>query len=65
MDRPFPILAVESHDLSEVHGAYDILTLTPDDLPTSRYVTDDMIEAAEVLQHATLRVIGSTRIGGL
>jgi hypothetical protein len=59
LDRPFPILAVDSHDLSEVHGAYDILTLTPDDLPTSTGVTDEMIEAAEVLQHATLEVIGS------
>lgn len=59
LDRPFPILAVESHDLSEVHGAYDILTLTPDDLPTSTDVTDEMIDAADVLQHATLKVIGS------
>jgi hypothetical protein len=59
LDRPFPILAVESHDLLEVHGAYDILTVTPDDLPTSTDVTDEMIEAAEVLQSATLKVIGS------
>jgi hypothetical protein len=59
LDRPFPILAVESHDLSEVRGAYDILTLTPDDLPTSTNVTDEMVQAAEVLQRATLRVIPS------
>jgi hypothetical protein len=59
LDRPFPILAVESQDLSEVYGAYDILTLTPDDLPTSSEVTDEMIDAAEVLQDATLKVVGS------
>lgn len=59
LDRPFPILAIESHDLSEVRGAYDILTLQPDDLPTSTDVTDEMTEAAEVLQNATLTIIGS------
>lgn len=59
LDRPFPILAVNSHDLAGVCGAYDILTLTPDDLPTSTDVTDEMLEAADVLQRATLRVIGS------
>jgi hypothetical protein len=32
LDRPFPILAVQSYDLSEVRGTYDILALTPDDL---------------------------------
>jgi hypothetical protein len=59
LDRPFPILAVETHDLSEVRGAYDILALTPDDLPTSTDITDEMTQAAEVLEHAVLRVIGS------
>jgi hypothetical protein len=59
LDHPFPILAVESHDLSEVRGAYDILALTPDDLPTSTDITDEMTQAAEVLERAVLRVTGS------
>lgn len=59
LNRPFPILAVESHDLSEVRGAYDILTLDPDDLPTSPEVTEEMIEVADVLRRATLAVRGS------
>jgi hypothetical protein len=61
LDRPFPILAVASHDLSGVYGAYDILTLTPDDLPTSTEVSEDMIAAAAVLQRATLNVTGSAQ----
>ena len=59
LNRPFPILAVESRDLSEVRGAYDILTLGPDDLPMSPDVTEEMTGAAEVLQHANLEVRGS------
>lgn len=58
LNRPFPILAVESYDLSEVQGAYDILTLGPDDLPTSPDVTEEMTEVAEVLQRASLTVTG-------
>jgi hypothetical protein len=60
LDRPFPILAVDSYDLSGVKGAYDMLTLTPDDLPTSTDVTDEMIDAAAVLERATIKVIGSS-----
>jgi hypothetical protein len=60
LDRPFPILAVQSYDLSEVRGAYDILALTPDDLPTSTDVSDEMMDAAEILQRATFNVIGSS-----
>ena len=59
LNRPFPILAVESRDLSEVRGAYDILTLGPDDLPMSPDVTEEMTGAGEVLQHANLEVRGS------
>jgi hypothetical protein len=59
--RPFPILAEESHDLSEVRGAYDIGTLTPDDIPTRTDVSDEVIEAAAVLERATFNVISSPR----
>ena len=59
LDRPFPVLAVESHDLSEVRGAYDILTLTPDDIPVRSDVPDEVVEAASVLERATFTVISS------
>lgn len=59
LNRPFPILAVESHDLSQVRGAYDILTLGPDDLPATPDVTEEMTGIAETLQHASLEVRGS------
>jgi hypothetical protein len=57
--RPFPILAAESHDLSEVRGAYDIVTLTPDDIPTRTDVSDEVIDAAAVLERANFKVIPS------
>jgi hypothetical protein len=60
LDRPFPILAVQSYDLSGVRGAYDILALTPDDLPTSTEVSDVMRDAADILQRATFNVSGSS-----
>jgi hypothetical protein len=59
LDRPFPILAAESHDLSEVHGAYDIVTMTPDDIPTRSDVSDEVIDAAAVLERATFKVVPS------
>jgi hypothetical protein len=59
LDRPFPILAVQSYDLSEVRGAYDIVALTPDDLPTSTDISDEMMAAADVLQRATFNITGS------
>jgi hypothetical protein len=57
--RPFPILAEESHDLSAVRGAYDIVTLTPDDIPIRSDVSDDVMDAAAVLERATFKVFGS------
>jgi hypothetical protein len=59
LDRPFPILAEESHDLSEVRSAYDIVTLTPDEIPTRSDVSDKVIDAAAVLERAVFKVIGS------
>jgi hypothetical protein len=56
LNRPFPILAVESHDLSQVRGAYDILIVGPDDLPVSPDVTEEMTEVANVLQRASFEV---------
>ena len=60
LDRPFPILATESHDLSAVRGACDIIVLTPDELPTSSDISDDMIAAADILQQARFEVVGSS-----
>jgi hypothetical protein len=59
--RPFPILAEESHDLTQVHGAFDIATLTPDDIPIRSDVSDEVIRAAEILERATFNVIASPR----
>jgi hypothetical protein len=61
LDRPFPILAEEARDLAGVHGAYDIVTLTPDDIPTRTDVSDEMVDAAAVLERATFEVIDSPR----
>ena len=60
LDRPFPILAEEARDLSGVHGAYDIVTVTPDDIPTRTDVSDEMIDAAAVLERATFEVTSSS-----
>lgn len=42
-----------------MRGAYDILTLGPDDLPATPDVTDEMVTVAETLQRATLEVKAS------
>jgi hypothetical protein len=55
--RPYPILASESHDLSVVYGAYDVTTLTPDDLPAID-VSDDLMVAADTLQQSVLKARG-------
>lgn len=57
LSRPFPVLAEESHDLSEVWGAFDIVTMTPEEIPTRTDVSDEVIDAAAILERATLRVI--------
>lgn len=57
LERPFPVLAVETRDLSLVHGAFDISIVSPDDL-AGPDVSDEMIEAAATLQDATLNVTG-------
>jgi hypothetical protein len=59
LDRPFPILAEESHDLSEVRNAYDIVTLAPDEIPTRTDISDKVIDAAATLERAVFTVTGS------
>ncbi|UUW90307.1 hypothetical protein [Pimelobacter simplex] len=58
-DQPFPYLAAEVHDLSVVHGAYEITWVDADDLPTAE-VGADLVDAAEVLSRTTLTVNGCT-----
>jgi hypothetical protein len=59
LDRPFPILAVESRDLSGVRNAYDILTLEPEDLLVGLEVDEKQVEVTEVLERASFVVQGS------
>lgn len=57
LDRPYPILATESNDLSKVFGAYDVATLSSDDLPGVD-ASEELIAAAETLQRAVFNVRG-------
>lgn len=47
LERPYPWLAVESHSLTGVHGAYEIAAASVEE---STGWPDDMIEAAELLE---------------
>jgi hypothetical protein len=58
LDQPFPLLAVEENDLSVVRGAFDIAVLHPDDLATTD-LSDELVEAAELLQQAVMVVRGN------
>jgi hypothetical protein len=57
LDRPYPILANESNDLSTVFGAYDVAVLTSDDL-LGVSTSEGLIAAAETLQRAVFSVQG-------
>jgi hypothetical protein len=58
VDRPYPVLAVESTDLSAVFGAYDVMTIGSDSLPTAPDVDPDLIDAAATLERAILNIHG-------
>jgi hypothetical protein len=55
LDRPYPLLATESNDLSKVYGAYDVAALGPGDLPGID-ISEELLEAAETLQRAVFAV---------
>jgi hypothetical protein len=56
--RPFPILAVQSYDLSGVHGAFDLATTSADELSSALGAHDELIDAAQLLERALLEVRG-------
>jgi hypothetical protein len=56
--KPYPVLASEADDLNGVYCAYDIATLSIDDLPEVES-SDELIQAAETLQRAIFDVHGS------
>jgi hypothetical protein len=54
IDRPYPILAVTTTDLSQVRGAYDAAALGPENFPSESELDVDLISAAEILQRAVM-----------
>lgn len=58
VEEPYPILAVESSDLSAVSGAFDILLAGVDDFPVGSDVDQDLLSAITVLEDATFMVEG-------
>lgn len=59
VDQPFSLLAVEEVSLENVHGAFDISVLEPDDVQISTMASEDLVAAAELLQDAALVVVGN------
>jgi hypothetical protein len=58
LERPYPILAITSDDLSAVSGAYDIVVATSSDFPVTPDADQDLIDAITILERATLSVQG-------
>lgn len=58
VDSPYPWLAVEMRDLANVKGAYEITTLSPDEVPRTPDWPDEAIDAAAVLQNVIFDVKG-------
>jgi hypothetical protein len=58
VERPYPVLAEESTDLSAVSGAFDLVIATADDLPVGSDVDPDVLNAVSYLERATLLVDG-------
>ncbi|MFG1827144.1 hypothetical protein ACGFIJ_32090 [Microbispora bryophytorum] len=56
--RPFPVLAVQSYDLSGVHGAFDLATISADELSSPLGAYDELIDAAQLLERALIEVRG-------
>jgi hypothetical protein len=55
LERPYPMLAAETDDLSSVHGAYEVSIIGISDL-AGPDADPDVIDAAELLERATLDV---------
>jgi hypothetical protein len=59
VDQPFPLLAVEESDLTQVRGAFDFSILHSDDLRDTHSVSTDLIEAADLLQNGIIELDGN------
>lgn len=59
LERPYPVLAEESTDLSDVSGAFDIVVAGVDDLPISADLDPDVLDAIARLEEATLIAHGT------
>ncbi|HVE45131.1 MAG TPA: hypothetical protein VNA57_00085 [Acidimicrobiales bacterium] len=59
LEQPFPLLATEVHSLVGVHGAYEVGILGADEVRTLPGTDEGSVDAAELLEHAQLNVIGS------
>lgn len=62
LDNPYPVLCTQEQDLAEVWGAFDISTLPRSDIEARGDVDDDLLEAADLLEHAFIdvRAIGKS-----
>jgi hypothetical protein len=56
VDRPYPILAAYTKDLSRVSGAYDVAVLPLEDVSTDSDIDLDLMAASETLQRAVMIV---------
>ncbi|MGC5378547.1 hypothetical protein ACPXB1_08750 [Micromonospora sp. DT68] len=62
LDNPYPVLCTHERDLAEVRGAFDISTLPRSDIQARGDADDDLLEAADRLEHAFIdvRAIGKS-----
>jgi hypothetical protein len=58
IERPYPLLAVQEPNLNRVSGAFDVSILDADEIRANTLAGEDLIEAAEMLQSATMVVHG-------
>jgi hypothetical protein len=59
VEQPFPLLATREEDPLNVRGAFDISVLEPDDLQAGK-ASDELVEAATVLQNAIISITGDS-----
>jgi hypothetical protein len=60
VDSPYPWLAIEMRNLVGVKGAYEIATLSQEEVPRTPDWPEDAIDAAAVLEHASFDVKGES-----
>jgi hypothetical protein len=60
VDSPYPWLATEMRDLSDVRGAYELMTLSQDEVPRTPDWPEEAIDAAAVLENASFDVKGES-----